>query len=52
LHEKVEGVKSYAFLPAEYEYSLFHNKTIDKQIQTNIRYNQQFTDEENQGFKI
>lgn len=52
LHEKVEGAKIFSHLPDEYEYSLFHNKTIEKQIETNIKYNQKFTAIENQGFKI
>lgn len=29
-----------------------HNKTIEKQIETNMRYNKQFTHEENKGFKV
>ena len=52
LHEKVEGAKTYVHLPYEYELSLHHNKTIEKQIETNIRYNKQFTQEENKGFKV
>lgn len=52
LHEKIEGYKSFTHLPYEFDYALHHNKTIEKQIQTNIKYNQKFTEEENQGFKI
>jgi len=52
LHEKVEGAKTYVHLPHEYELSLHHNKTIEKQIETNMRYNKQFTHEENKGFKV
>ena len=52
LHEKVEGAKTYVHLPHEYELSLHHNKTIEKQIETNIRYNERFTQEENKGFKV
>jgi len=52
LHEKVEGAKTYVHLPAVYELSLHHNKTIEKQIQTNIKYNKLFTEEENKGFKV
>ena len=52
LHEKVEGAKTYVHLPHEYELSLHHNKTIEKQIQTNLRYNKMFTEEENKGFKV
>ncbi len=52
LHEKVEGSKTHVHLPYEYEYALHHNKTIEKQIQTNIKYNKIFTEEENKGFKV
>lgn len=52
LHEKVEGAKTYVHLPAVYELALLHNKTIEKQIQTNIKYNKLFTEEENKGFKV
>ncbi len=52
LHEKVEGAKTYVHLPAVYELALHHNKTIEKQIQTNIKYNKMFTEEENKGFKV
>lgn len=52
LHEKVEGAKTFTYLPAEYDYALYHYKTIEKQIETNLKYNKQFTSEENQGFKL
>ena len=52
LHEKVEGAKTYVHLPSAYELSLHHNKTIEKQIQTNVKYNKMFTEEENKGFKV
>ena len=52
LHEKIEGSKTHVHLPYDYEYALHHNKTIEKQIQTNIRYNKLFTEEENKGFKV
>lgn len=52
LHEKIEGAKTYVHLPNEYEYALHHNKTIEKQIETNIKYNKMFTEEENKGFKV
>jgi len=52
LHEKVEGAKTYVHLPSVYELALHHNKTIEKQIQTNIKYNKMFTEEENKGFKV
>ena len=52
LHEKVEGAKTFVHLPSEFDLSLLHNKTIEKQIETNIKYNKIFTEEENKGFKI
>lgn len=53
LHEKIEGAKSYAYLPAvDFDLGLYHNKTIEKQIETNLKYNKLFTNEENQGFKL
>ena len=52
LHEKVEGAKTYVHLPSVYELALHHNKTIEKQIETNIKYNKLFTEEENKGFKV
>lgn len=52
LHEKIEGYNEYSFLPAEEEYALYHDKTIEKQIETNIKYNKVFTVEENRGHKV
>jgi len=52
LHEKVEGAKTYVHLPSVYELALHHNKTIQKQIETNVKYNKLFTEEENKGFKV
>ena len=52
LHEKIEGAKTYVHLPSVYEYALHHNKTIEKQIQKNIKYNKMFKEEENKGFKV
>ena len=49
LHEKIEGYKTYVMLPAEEEYALYHDKTIEQQEQTNIRYNEKFTQDENKG---
>jgi glycosyltransferase involved in cell wall biosynthesis len=49
LHEKIEGYKSYAYLPPQEEHALTHRKTIEKQLATNARYNQDFTVEENKG---
>jgi hypothetical protein len=38
IHGMVEGYKSYAALPLEEEWSIIHNKTIDRQEQQNDRY--------------
>jgi hypothetical protein len=38
IHGMVEGYKSYATLPFEEEWSIIHNKTIDRQEQQNNRY--------------
>jgi glycosyltransferase involved in cell wall biosynthesis len=52
LHEKIEGHTTFAALPAEEDFALLHCKTIEKQIETNIRYNKSFTVAENQGHRI
>ncbi len=52
LHEKVEGYKSYVFMPAQKDIALIHEKTIEKQRETNIRYNQVFTEQENKGYSV
>jgi glycosyltransferase involved in cell wall biosynthesis len=52
LHERIEGNYNYAFLPPDEELSLYHDKTIEKQIETNLRYNRDFTQKENQGFNL
>ena len=49
LHEKIVGHNKYSFLPKEEEYALYHDKTIEKQVETNLRYNKDFTKEENMG---
>jgi hypothetical protein len=38
IHGMVEGYKSYATLPFSEEWSIIHNKTIDRQEQQNDRY--------------
>lgn len=38
VHEKLDGFDKYTFLPTEREYSLFHNKTIDRQETQNKFY--------------
>jgi glycosyltransferase involved in cell wall biosynthesis len=52
LHEKIEGHKKYAYLPAAEEFALLHVKTIEKQVETNLRYNKAFTEAENRGYKL
>jgi hypothetical protein len=52
LHEKIEGYKEYSFLPAEEEWALYHDKTIETQIATNLRYNKEFSKSENEGHTI
>ena len=49
LHEKIEGYSTFVYLPAEENYALYHDKTIEKQIETNLKYNKIFTEEENRG---
>ena len=39
VHEHIIGCKTYAHLPPHEEFSLYHPKTIDKQIQQNELYN-------------
>lgn len=52
LHERIEGNKNYVYLPADEDLALYHDKTIEKQMDTNIRYNKDFTEKENQGFTL
>lgn len=52
LHERIEGNETYVYLPFDEELALYHDKTIEKQIETNLRYNTVFSKEENQGFKL
>lgn len=49
LHEQIEGYKKFANVPAEFDLALYHDKTIEVQEKTNIRYNTWFTEEENKG---
>lgn len=52
LHEKVEGYKSYTFIPPQKDYAIVHEKSIEKQRETNINYNKLFTEEENKGYSV
>jgi hypothetical protein len=38
VHEKLTGIKTFAQLPMEEDYSLYHPKTIDRQIKQNNYY--------------
>lgn len=52
LHEKIEGHGQYATLPPEVDWAIYHDKTIETQIATNLRYNKAFTEKENQGHDV
>lgn len=52
LHEKVEGYNSHTFMPEQTEFAIVHRKTMDKQRETNIKYNKLFTMEENMGYLV
>jgi glycosyltransferase involved in cell wall biosynthesis len=52
LHEKIEGHTKYTALPAEVDFSLYHDKTIERQVKTNERYNEKFTESENKGHGV
>tara|TARA_A100001201_G_scaffold46737_2_gene47224 strand:- start:1432 stop:2088 length:657 start_codon:yes stop_codon:yes gene_type:complete len=47
LHEHIVGCKTYSHLPPHEELSLYHPKTIEKQTQQNMFYNQNFSREMN-----
>ena len=47
LHELIVGCKTYAHLPPHEELSLYHPKTIEKQEEQNLFYNENFSREMN-----
>ena len=47
LHEYITGCETYSHLPPHEELSLYHPKTIQKQEQQNLFYNQNFSKELN-----
>lgn len=49
LHETIVGHTKYSHLPAEEDLSIYHDKTIETQIKTNLRYNEQFSIQDNIG---
>jgi len=52
LHEKIEGYSTFVVIPPDEEYAIYHDKTIEKQVETNIRYNKAFTQQENKGHSV
>lgn len=52
LHERIQGNKNYVYLPADESLALYHDKTIEKQVETNLKYNVDFTEKENKGFNL
>ena len=52
LHEKVEGFKSYSFIPPQKDIAIIHEKTIEKQRNTNLNYNKLFSEDENKGYTV
>jgi len=52
LHEKIEGYLKFAVLPAGEEYAIYHDKTIETQLATNLKYNKEFTVEDNKGHGV
>ena len=49
LHERIDGFKQYSILPADEGYAIYHDKTIERQIESNENYIKNFTKEENSG---
>ena len=47
LHEVIRGYKTYSHLPPHEELSLYHPKTIERQEEQNMFYNQNFSKEMN-----
>ena len=47
LHEYITGSKTYSHLPPYEELSLYHHKTIEKQVKQNMFYNQNYSKEMN-----
>ena len=51
LHEQITGHNSHAPLPKDESWAIYHDKTIEKQEESNIRYMKNFTPNENMGIK-
>ena len=52
LHERIDGFKRYSILPPKEEWALYHDKTIETQLKTNLKYNQLFSEEDNRGHGV
>jgi hypothetical protein len=52
LHEKIEGHLKFSQIPADTDLALYHDKTIETQIKTNMLYNEKFTEDENRGHGV
>lgn len=52
LHERIQGYDKYAFIPREPELAILHRKPVSDAVETNLRYNQEFTQEENKGHQV
>lgn len=52
LHEKIEGHNGFTMLPSDIDFTLYHDKTIETQMNTNKRYNEWFTADENRGHDV
>ena len=52
LHEKIEGHNEFIMIPEDTDLALYHDKTIETQLKTNLRYNEWFTEEENRGHNV
>lgn len=52
LHERIQGHNKYTSLPKEEDWALYHDKSIAKQLETNLKYNKDFTISENRGYQI
>lgn len=52
LHERIEGNNNFVYLPFDEDLALYHDKTIERQVETNLRYNKDFSAKENQGFNL
>lgn len=53
LHERITGNITETYIPSDqYVLSLMHKKTVKEQLETNKRYNELFSREDNMGFRV